>query len=100
MVASVFAHTTWIDLNENETSEEADGRGDLRRIGDAPHRDLQEEVIGDGPVVEALLHERRQRGAGSDGVDADVAGGDFERHRAGQPGDAVFAGRVGGGVGV
>ena len=26
MVASVFAHTTWIDLNENETSEEADGR--------------------------------------------------------------------------
>jgi len=26
MVASVFAQTTWIDLNENETSEEADGR--------------------------------------------------------------------------
>ena len=26
MVASVFANTAWIDLNENETSEETDGR--------------------------------------------------------------------------
>jgi len=77
MVASVFANTAWIDLNENETSEETDGRaandaalqgihtpratkidsftGEMRntvKAGEAVNIDVAVQNVGDNNITE------------------------------------------------